>query len=48
MSKAFKIIVYFVCTGYAIFQAYRLGFGSGEDKGRKDMQKFMMGRRIKR
>ncbi len=42
MNLAFKIIVYFACTGYAIFKAYQLGFGCGEDKGRRDMQEFMI------
>ena len=35
-------IVYVVCVGFSIFSAYRLGFLCGEDKGRKDMQEFMI------
>ena len=41
MNTAFEIILYIVCVGYAIYRAYQLGFSCGEDKGRKNMQKFM-------
>ena len=30
-----------IYVGYSIMPAYKLGYGSGEDKGRRDMQKFM-------
>ncbi len=43
MSEAIiQGLIYFVCVGYAIWQSYHLGFGCGEDKGRKDMQEFMI------
>ncbi len=38
-----KLIIYFVCIGYSIYAAYNLGFKCGEDKGRRDMQKFIIG-----
>ncbi len=37
MDLLFKILIYVACVGYSIRTAYKLGFGSGEDKGRRDM-----------
>ncbi len=41
MNIWLSLIIYFVCVGYSIFTTYKLGFRNGEDKGRRDMQKFM-------
>ncbi len=40
-QQIIQSLIYLVCAAFSIWKAYGLGFGCGEDKGRKDMQKFM-------
>ena len=42
MDIVYKLAIYIICIGFSIITAYKLGFGMGEDRGRKDMQNFMM------